>query len=653
MLYINKITSDSTIDFAAEELKKYLRMMMPEAGDVKVSFNPKSKDGFRLGLMQDFSLDVSNVREPELDDILYIDCNEKGGIIAGDNPRAVLISVYEYLRQNGCRWLFPGVDGEFIPMQNIAPVKYRHTASMRYRGNCIEGAVSQQILNDYIDFMPKVGLNTFMIQFRIPEVFYERFYGKSNIEEVRKTEPVGENTILQWTRLTECEIAKRGIMLHSYGHGFTADPFCPTPTHSGWGTSDISIIPEEKRGFVGMIGGKRDFVRGRPNNTNFCMSNPMARADAVKYIADYAQKHSNTDFLHIWLADGMNNHCECDNCAKMRPSDWYVMLMNEVDDELTLRGLDMRIVFIVYVDTSWAPEYEVIKNPDRFTLMLAPITRDYNFTLRGDEETELLPYVRNNLTMPKNLAEYLAYFEKWKERWGGANVLFEYHFWLPMNYDLSGIRIAERIYEDAKLYSERGFDGIIECGTQRTFFPHGLAFYTHARALFDDRLSFESIVYEYFVCAFGEEAREFRSLLLALEEALPYEHFYKVKQNENFYSPKIAEKIGRIPGIVADLRACIKRCYNSDHRIRTVSVRIMEFYAEYAERLADMAVQKALGNNDEASRLFDEFLPRYASFEAHLMNYVDMHQTVRVMKQLRDCRAEENSDNHKSEICIV
>ena len=151
MFYIYKITSNSIIDFAAEELKKYLRMMMPEGGDVKISYDPTAEDGFRLGLMQDFSLDVSDAADLELDDILYADCDECGGIIAGDNPRSVLLSVYEYLRRNGCRWLFPGIDGEYIPMMNVSPVKYRHKANMRYRGNCIEGSVNQQILNDYIE----------------------------------------------------------------------------------------------------------------------------------------------------------------------------------------------------------------------------------------------------------------------------------------------------------------------------------------------------------------------------------------------------------------------------------------------------------------------------------------------------------------------
>ena len=103
MLHIKKITSDSVVDYAAEELKKYIRMMMPDAGDIRISYDPDAKEGFRLGLMQDFGLDVSDALDTDLDDIMYIDCDELGGVIAGDNPRSVLLAVYEYLRRNGCR----------------------------------------------------------------------------------------------------------------------------------------------------------------------------------------------------------------------------------------------------------------------------------------------------------------------------------------------------------------------------------------------------------------------------------------------------------------------------------------------------------------------------------------------------------------------
>ena len=64
MYRIFKITSNTTIDFAAEELKKYIRMMMPRCGEVPISYAPDAKDGFRIGLMSDFGLIQAMLRIP-------------------------------------------------------------------------------------------------------------------------------------------------------------------------------------------------------------------------------------------------------------------------------------------------------------------------------------------------------------------------------------------------------------------------------------------------------------------------------------------------------------------------------------------------------------------------------------------------------------
>jgi hypothetical protein len=101
----------------------------------------------------------------------------------------------------------PGVDGEYIPMQDIKPVKYRHMPSMRYRGWCNEGAEYQQCMLDAIDFAPKVGMNVFMMEFRIPTSYYNRYYDHLHNDDNRPAEHVTFNTILQWKRQCETEIA--------------------------------------------------------------------------------------------------------------------------------------------------------------------------------------------------------------------------------------------------------------------------------------------------------------------------------------------------------------------------------------------------------------------------------------------------------------
>ena len=87
MLTICKLRPDPVIDFAAVELKKYLRMMMPECGDIDIRYAPDAGDGFRLGLLADFGLETPG--DPVLDDTLHIDTGETGGVIAGSNSRSV------------------------------------------------------------------------------------------------------------------------------------------------------------------------------------------------------------------------------------------------------------------------------------------------------------------------------------------------------------------------------------------------------------------------------------------------------------------------------------------------------------------------------------------------------------------------------------
>ena len=384
MYTINKKIANNVVDYAAEELRKYLRMMMPECGNIEIKYDPGAKDGFCLGLMQDFGLDISDAKEPELDDILYIDTDEKGGIIAGDNPRSILLAVYEYLRRNGCRWLMPGVDGEFIPMHDIVAVKYRHAPSCRYRGWCNEGAEYQSDMIEAIEFVPKVGMNVFMMEFFNPVGYYRRYYTHLYNETNRTPEPVSDNQILQWKRQCEAELSKRGLSFHDIGHGWTAQPF-------GIDTA-LRVAPEnaaeltnrftpEQRQYLALLGDDRSIFRGAPNWTQFCMSNSKARKIVAEYVADYAQNHSNSDYIHVWLADGVNNHCECENCKKKSPSDFYVMLLNDIDDALTERKLNTRIVYIAYTETMWAPETEKFNNPNRFALLFAPISREYSHSL--------------------------------------------------------------------------------------------------------------------------------------------------------------------------------------------------------------------------------------------------------------------------------
>ena len=657
MLTINKKRAHITIDFAASEMKKYLRMMMPESGAVEINLAPDASNGFRLGLMEDFGLDTSSVESQELDDLIYIDTDEDGGIIAGNNPRSVLLAVYEFFRQNGCRWIMPGVDGEYIPLHDIKPVKYSHAPSCRYRGWGTSTAQFQPSMLEMIDFTPKVGMNLCMIEFTIPHAYYNSYYSHAYNRKNRPPETVTAETVLQWKRACECEMEIRGLQFHDVGHGFVVDAFGELPSGTSHEVAKIKrltdkVIPEKNFSFLAKLNGERKLFNDLSVYTQFCMSNPEGRKRFTDSVADYAELHTNVDFLHVWLADGSFNHCECDECVKQTPCDWYIQLMNEIDNELTKRNLKTRIVFIAYTDTMWPPRVKRIINPDRFTLCFAPITRTYSRTHTASTLPKVTEFVLNKSVRATDLDEHLSYLEEWKKIWGGSVVGFEYHSWSAHVYDLSGLAIAERVNEDIKEYKKFGVNGLIEDGSQRHFTPHGLVVYSYARTMFDCSLSYGEIAKEYFKAAFGEEWEEYFKLLNEIRKAVPYEYASRTDANRRaskFYDPRLENDILSVKETVKKLREIISRNYISPIRVQTVSVRLLELHLDMIEIIAEAYAKKCVGDDDAALALYEKARDEIGKKEAGLELYYDHYHYMSTFKYCFDSKTDEKQKNSITE----
>ena len=631
MLKIWKLRSDEPIDFAAQELKKYLRMMMPRRGDITIGCDPKATDGFRLGLLADFGLPCE-AEDPVLDDVVHIETAEDGGVLAGSNSRSVLFAVYRFLKLNGCRWLFPGVDGEHIPLQSVKPQKYHHLAAHRFRGHCNEGAESQTAMLETIDFYAKQELNVYMLEFDVPLYYYASYYEHRRNEKNRAPEPVSETQVLQWKRQCEAEIAKRGLQFHDMGHGWTAEPF-GISSADGWLKSGEALT-ETQLSYLALVDGKRQLFGGVPLNTNLCMSNPIVRQKMVQYIADYAENAPNVSYLHVWLADSKRNHCECSECRKLRPSDFYLMIMNELDEELTARNLDTRIVFIAYVDTLFPPQQVRIQNPQRFSLLYAPIHRSYCGSIRSDSVIPEVPaYERNRWALPDTAEKNLAFLRAWRQVWGGNAFAYEYHFWWHQYLDPGSLYFARRVYEDVRSLKGMGLSGAVEDGSQRSFFPNGLAMYVYAEALLDDGLAFETIMEDYFLHSYGDGWQQVRSVLQSISDACDYAWMEGEASEDpargSRYAPKQAEKLDRLPELAAQLRQ-LSAC--GADRPQTVSRQLLRHLADYIEGMHPFLREKALGNDAAVAGLAEAFWTEFGKREAAIERYYDQFLAVRAFK---------------------
>ena len=367
------------------------------------------------------------------------------------------------------------------------------------------------------------------------------------------------------------------------------------------------------------------------------MSNPKARKIMADYIADYAQKHRNVDFLHIWLADESNGHCECSKCQEKITSDWYVMLLNDIDNELTKRNLDTHLVFIAYLDTFWAPLEEKFNNNKRFTMLYAPITRVYTETYaQKADKSQMVPYERNHIKNPRGMGECLAYLHDWKEKmWTGDCFCYEYHFMGFQYLDVSNMFMSKIIYDDIRALKDHGLNGIIEDGSQRSYFPTGFQFYVYGETLFDSSVSFDELKEDYFSHAFGENWKDVVSYLETLRDLMKYSYFHGLESKDEskgkYYNPDMVQNAIKANKLVKDFISVIKSNLNQAQRASAVAWQLLELSTIHADKISLMTKYLAVGDIENAAGVIKELNDEMSKREVYFERYYDHYLFMRTV----------------------
>ena len=165
-----KLGDHPVVDFAVQELVRYLKQM-----DAELSVTVFQADGITqspsgiiwVGMDPELRHAVPEVADPSVDDAIAISAENGTGYITGTNERCVLLAAYRFLKELGCAWVRPGPEGERIPKKKIAAhrIHVREKADYRHRGVCMEGAISYEHAANMVDFLPKIGMNAYFMQF--------------------------------------------------------------------------------------------------------------------------------------------------------------------------------------------------------------------------------------------------------------------------------------------------------------------------------------------------------------------------------------------------------------------------------------------------------------------------------------------------------
>ena len=607
-----------TVRFAAEELGWYLSRITG-AGvttDQQVEYAPGDA-GIWVGVAEAFpGLALPAVADVWLDDAISVQVDADKGIIAGNNPRSVLLGVYRYLRTLGCRWVRPGADGECLPEVDFenSSIHLVETPSYRHRALDLAGALSRECILDIIDWCPKVGLTGIFLEsdscLGVCNLWYSH-----RMNPTKTPEPISEEQAAAWREEFVAAIRKRDMLYHAKGHGWTHEALGLT------GSEFKNPLPPKVQPLVMLKDGERKSIGA--GVTNLCYSNPEARRRYVETVVQYADEHPEVDFLHVWLADGINNHCECENCVPHRPADLYLVLLNELDAVLAARGLDTRIVYLFYSDLLWPPERETIAHPDRFSLMYAPFFRSFNVSFDDfdlDELPELPPYTRNRQHYSRDTKENADFLPHWIKVPHADSFDFDYQYWLSQYDDPSGLHRAAVEHGDIQSLRLLGLNGLVGCYSMRSFYPTGLGMAAMAETLWNRETSFDDLIEDYFSSAFGIGWNVAFTYLEGISALCDPAYF---RGEMPVIDEEMAETLEEVPEFIDESLPLLQMYAEQDEPCWAASWRCLVRHAEITRPLAAANAARARGDGEESARLFEETHQLALKYEDELFPMLD------------------------------
>lgn len=608
-IVVESCESAPSLLFASQELERYLHRVFP-----------------RICFTQNTDAKILLKVEPQAgNDHYVIDLSPEGGSIIGSNARSVLLGVYRCLWFYGCRFLAPGAQHEHIPQRDesqLPRIFSNETASLYHRGVCIEGANSVQNILDFVDWLPKVGYNSFFLQFHLPYTFMRRWYGHE-LNALLPAEPFTREDAERETERIQKEIFRRGLLLHKVGHGWTGRIL--GFSQGDWKAADTALSPE-KQELCAEIAGRRELWHGVPMNTNLCYSNPKAVEEFSNQVLDYCKEHPTMDYVHVWLADTFNNICECKACQNQLPTDQYIHLLNVIDQKLTANGLNTRIVFLLYLELLWPPKEERLANPDRFVLMFAPISRTFqeSYSLEGIPD-EVPEYHRNKVTLPTSLRENLAFLKGWQKVFNGQGFVYDYPLGRAHYGDPGYYHIASIISQDLKKINEMGLDGYISCQELRENMPNSLPNYVMGRTLFDTSLDFEDLCAEYFEATYGPDWQKAQGYLRALSSHAVCDYFNGNGPRKNEWAADQMQK----------LQDLMQNHYPETDRAILPEVQqrfwqYLHYHRSYGLLLAQALEQLTLGHEQNAQQIWLRFQQYVSKHEPLYQPCLDVYRITEV-----------------------
>ncbi|WP_303971986.1 DUF4838 domain-containing protein [Streptococcus merionis] len=598
-------------------------------------------------LDQLFSAEVSEVADASSADLrlsIHLDDYEKDSIhvqlkngqgdISGNSKAALLIAVYRLIGEFGVVFTRPGRQHDYLPKLSEEDWQQKtlslsEVASYKHRGVCIEGADSYENISDFIDWLPKVNMNSFFVQFENPYSFLKRWY-EHEFNPYAEKEPFNSEIAQEMSDRLDIELEKRGLLHHRVGHGWTGEVLGYSSKY-GWESG--LTLPDEKKPLVAELDGKRELYATAPILTSLCFSNPEVGDKMCELIVDYAKARPDVDYLHVWLSDARNNICECENCQQDIPADQYIRILNQLDKALSDEGLETKICFLLYHELLFAPQKESLNNPERYTMMFAPITRTFEMSYADVDYDNAVPapkdYVRNQIVLPNSLEENLSYLFSWQKVFQGDSFVYDYPLGRAHYGDLGYMKISKVIYRDIAYLENLGLNGYISCQELRAGFPHNFPNFVMGQMLWNKERGYEELQALYFKALYGKEWQTVVTYLEKLSAYSSCDYFNAIGDRQD---ADLAAKYQISSQLAFNFINVLEENITIHDGLQKEAWRQLAYHRDYVVKLAHALHLMASGQHLEGQIHWRGVLDYIRNHELAFQQHLDVYRVIEVAK---------------------
>ena len=432
--------------------------------------------------------------------------------ITGSNARSVLYGVYKYLKMHGFAFLYPGEEGEIIPENpafTIEGFDLTEKADRTFRGLAYrpfyqgDESLCQKTMKeafDLISFMAKNQYNLYFMEgYDVirPGDRYSVIDGNHVIQHVEyllSDKTWEERKAIAETQYQVVEEArKHGFLIERGGHGWNYG----VPEH--YAVNHHISVEEAKK--ILKAKGKINETAEVAVSTWFqiCLGKEEIREIYADHIISFLMEHrGEMDIASIWMGDGFDNKCQCEECIKQPFSDLYLDIFRRVALKAKKVMPELILECLIYFESLEPPTKNWLEGLDNVILNYAVWAQCY-FHHLDDPECRLpdwIPDYRNNRTHDRkhdkrliNYDQHMPY-EGWRKVIGNSNkcLVFNYitlgqypldrHF---MSYDV-------RPLFDYSLgdFDRFNIDGMVDCQCHSSWDkPANLQLYGAGRMLWN------------------------------------------------------------------------------------------------------------------------------------------------------------------------